>query len=182
MNRRLLLLGLGFAPVLSNLINRTAIAAEDKSAVEEEVNLLFVQTANGATLANGLLRLNNVSPSTLFFSDRPDRVTGHEATEDFVAGWDEGGDSFKATPPNATLSILAGDEPQEIVVELMSPRLEGKDLVYDIKVLDGKQKVSGSIASLFIDTIGRPLTPVSVAGVHRRHRRREIRRPGPGRR
>jgi len=42
----------------------------------------------------------------------------------------------------------------------MSPRLEGKDLVYDVKVLDGKQKVSGGIASLFIDTIGRPLTPV----------------------
>lgn len=180
MNRRQLLLGLSITPVLSNLMIRTAIAAEDKSAEKEEVNLLFVQTANGATLADGVLRLNKVSPSTLFFSDRPDRITGHEPTEDFVADWGIGDDSFKTNPPNATLSILIGDEPQEIVVELMSPRLEGNDLVYDVKVLDGKQKVSGGAASLFIDTIGRPLTPVSVAGVHRRRRRRAIRRPGPG--
>lgn len=76
MKRRRLLFGLGFMPVLSNLINRTAIAAENKSAAQEEVNLLFVQTADAATLDNGLLRLNNVSHSTLFFSDRPDRVTG----------------------------------------------------------------------------------------------------------
>ena len=176
MNRRQLLLGLGIAPVLSNLMIRTAIAAEDKSTAKEEVNLLFVQTANGATLVDGMLKLNNVSPATLFFSDRPDRITGHEPTEGFVADWGTGDDSFKANPPNATLSVLIGDEPQEIVVELMSPRLEGNNLVYDVKVLDGNQKVSGGIASLFIDTIGRPLTPVSVAGVHRRRRRRAIRR------
>jgi hypothetical protein len=77
MNRRQLLLGLGIAPFLSNLFVRAA-AGEDKSAVVDEVNLLFVQTANGAALADGVLRLNNVSPSTLFFSDRPDRITGHE--------------------------------------------------------------------------------------------------------
>ena len=175
MNRRQLLFGLGLAPVLSNTFFRTA-SAEEKSATKEEVNLLFVQTAHGVTLADGVLRLSNISPSTLFFSDRPDRVTGHEPTEDFVANWDTGDDSFKAVPPNATLSVLTGDEPQEIVVELMSPRIEGKDLVYNVKVLDGNQKVSGGIASLFIDTIGRPLTPVSVAGVHRRRRRRAIRR------
>jgi len=175
MNRRQLLLGLGIAPVLSNLMMRS-VSAEEKPATKEEVNLLFVQSAHGVTLADGVLRLSNISPSTLFFSDRPDRVTGHEVTEDFVANWGVGDDSFKATPPNATLSVLTGDDPQEIVVELMSPRLEGKDLIYDVKVLDGKQKVSGDIASLFIDTIGRPLTPVSVAGVHRRRRRRAIRR------
>jgi hypothetical protein len=158
----------------------TAIAAEDTSAAKEEVNLLFVQTARGATLADGVLRLNDVSPATLFFSDRPDRVTGHEPTEDFVADWDIGDDSFKVNPPNATLSILVGDEPQEIVVELMSPRLDGDDLVYNVKVLDGKQQVSGGVTSIFIDTLGRPLTPVSVAGIHRRERRRTIRRVTPG--
>ena len=76
MNRRQLLLGLGIAPVLSNLMIRTAIATEDKSAAKEEVNLLFVQTARASTLADGVLRLKDVSPSTLFFSDRPDRVSG----------------------------------------------------------------------------------------------------------
>ena len=175
MNRRQLLLGLGIAPVLSNFMIKTAIAAEDKSAAKEEVNLLFVQTARASTLADGVLRLKDVSPATLLFSDRPDRVTGHEPTEDFVADWGVGDDSFKENPPNAALSILIGDEPQEVVVELMSPRIEGSDLVYDVKVLDGNKKVSGGVTSLFIDTIGRPLTPLSVAGVHRRHRRRRRR-------
>ena len=106
------------------------------------------------------------------FSDRPDRVTGHEPTEDFVDDWDKGDDSFKSNPPNATLSILTGPEPQEIVLVLKSPRLDKGDLLYDVEILDGPQKASGDASSLFIDTIGRPLTPVSVAGVHRRHRRR----------
>jgi len=63
-------------------------SAEEKPATKEEVNLLFVQSAHGVTLADGVLRLSNISPSTLFFLDRPDRITGHEPTEDFVANWD----------------------------------------------------------------------------------------------
>ncbi len=61
-----------------------------------------------------LLRLKTINPATLLFSDRPDRVTGHEPTKDFVDDWDEGDDSFKSNPPNATLSILSGPEPQDI--------------------------------------------------------------------
>jgi penicillin V acylase-like amidase (Ntn superfamily) len=38
----------------------------------------------------------------------------------------------------------------------------------DVKILDGEMPASGGPSSLFIDTIGRPLSPVSVAGVHRR--------------
>jgi hypothetical protein len=140
------------------------------------VNLLFVQSAHGVELSNGKLRLKSVNPATLLFSDRPDRITGHEPTEDFVDDWDKGDDSFKAVPPNATLSILTGPEPQEIVLVLNSPRLENGDLLYAVQVLDGARQASGGASSLFIDTVGNPLSPGSVAGVHRRHRRRRIRR------
>ncbi|MFA9420878.1 MAG: hypothetical protein ACERLB_12060 [Gammaproteobacteria bacterium] len=170
MKRRELLLGMGLASVAIPLYVRAAQTSEDAS--KQIVNLLFVQSAHGAELSNGVLRLKTVNPATILFSDRPDRVTGHEPTEDFVDDWDEGDDSFKSNPPNATLSILTGPEPQEIVLVLKSPRLDKGDLLYDVEILDGPQKASGDASSLFIDTIGRPLTPVSVAGVHRRHRRR----------
>jgi hypothetical protein len=175
MKRRELLLGIGLASVAAPLYTRTARAGADcDDASEHMANMLFVQTAHGAELLNGILRLKTVSPATLFFSDRPDRITGHEPTKDFIDNWDEGDDSFKSDPPNATLSIVSGPEPQEIVVILKSPRLDNGDLLYDVDILDGAQQATGSASSLFIDTVGRPLTPVSVAGVHRRERRRRV--------
>lgn len=176
MKRRELLLGMGIATVLTPLYARAAKAADCKDGSEHMVNLLFVQSAHGAELSNGKLRLKAVNPATLLFSDRPDRVAGHEPTEDFVDNWDKGDDSFESDPPNATLSILAGPEPQEIVLVLKSPRMDGGDLLYDVEVLDGASDASGDASSLFIDTIGHPLSPGSVAGVNRRHRRRRARR------
>jgi hypothetical protein len=175
MKRRELLLGMGIATVLTPLHIRTAKAAKCDDGSEHMVNLLFVQSAHGAELSNGKLRLKTINPATLLFSDRPDRLTGHEPTEDFVDNWGEGDDSFESNPPNATLSILTGPEPQEIVLVLKTPRLESGDLLYDVEVLDGAAEASGDASSLFIDTVGNPLSPGSVAGVHRRHRRRRVR-------
>ena len=92
-----------------------------------------------------------------------------------MAHWAKGQDNFAADPPNATWSILTGPEPQEIVV-LKNPRLQKNNLIYDVEVLDGKKTAMGGASSLFIDTIGRPMSPGSVAGVHRRERRRTVRR------
>jgi hypothetical protein len=93
-------------------------------------------------------------------------------TKDFVDEWGEGGNSFAADPPNATLSIFGEDEIVDIVLTLKNPRLVGDDLIYDIAVLEEDVGPISGESSLFIDPIGRPLSPVSVAGVHRRHRRR----------
>jgi len=176
MNRRKLLLGMGLASVVTPLSMRVARADESKYSSEHMVNMLFVQSADGAELKNGKLRLKGINRSTIFFSDRPDRITGHEPTEDFVYNWGVGDDSFQANPPNATLSIVTGPQPQEIVLVLKSPVIQGNDLMYDVKVLDGPQTVVGGASSLFIDTLGRPMSPGSVAGVKRRERRRTVRR------
>ena len=61
-------------------------------------------------------------------------------------------------------------------MELLKPRLEKDVLVYSVKVLEGKDSAEGDACAVFIDPIGRPLTPTSFAGVHRRHRRRHRRR------
>ena len=178
MKRRLLLKSLGASAVAAPWLLRPANAAQTGGEPQglETAELLFVQTAHTVALKDDVLRLGTVNPATIFFSDRPQRIVGHEPTEDFVAQWGVGEDNFAADPPNAALSILTGTEPQEIIMELMNPRIEGSDLVYDVKILQGKEKAKGETVSLFIDPVGRPMSATSVAGVHRRRRRRVIRR------
>jgi hypothetical protein len=50
--------------------------------------------------------------------------------------------------------------------------LNGNDLTYSVKVVDGDMPERGSDVSVFIDIIGMPLTPLSYAGVARRSFRR----------
>ena len=134
----------------------------------DEIEALFVQTAHGIRYGDGKLTLKGLAPTTLFFSDRPDRVTGHIPLREFVESWDKGPDSFASNPPNAVLSIFASDDVTDIVVELKDPVLVGSDLTYSIEILDGEMPISGGPIALFIDVIGRPLSPVPVAGMHRR--------------
>lgn len=141
----------------------------------DEIEALFVQTAHGMSYDDGKLTLHTLAPTTLFFSDRPDRVTGHLTSREFVESWDKGTDSFAVTPPNAVLSIFHTDGVSDLVVELMNPALEGDQLSYTVTILDGEMPAAGGPSALFIDTIGRPLSPVSVAGMHRRDRREDRR-------
>ena len=98
-------------------------------------------------------------------------------TADFVDLWAVGDNSFEADPPNAVLSFLRpGDTvPDDVVIAIKEPRLADGDLVYLIDVLDGSMPREAGPVSLFIDPIGRPLSPVSVCGVRRRERRRDRR-------
>ena len=50
--------------------------------------------------------------------------------------------------------------------------LDGDALTYSIKLLDGTVPAATGPCALFIDPFGRPLSPVSAAGMHRRERRR----------
>jgi hypothetical protein len=141
-----------------------------------EIEALFVQTAHAMSYENGKLTLHTVAPTTLFFSDRPDRVTGHVTSQEFVDTWDKGPDNFASNPPNAVLSVFHPDMVSDVVVELTYPNLAGNELTYTVDILDGEMPASGGPSALFIDVIGRPLSPVSVAGMHRREERRDRRR------
>ncbi|MHC4104193.1 MAG: hypothetical protein ACYSR9_04580, partial [Planctomycetota bacterium] len=72
--------------------------------------------------------------------------------------------------------IFTRDEIVDVVVELKNPRLAGGTLVYDIDVLEEDEPIPSGPVSMFIDPIGRPASPTSAAGVHRRHRRRAVHR------
>ena len=139
---------------------------------------MFVQTAQGITSDGTTLTLREVTPSTLYFSDRPQRIVGHMATTDFVDLWGEGDNSFEEDPPNAVLAFLEpGDQvPDDAVVVIKQPRLQDGQLSYAIETLEGTVPTHAGPVTLFIDPFGRPLSPVSVCGVRRRERRRERRR------
>lgn len=141
----------------------------------DEIEAMFVQSAPEASVTDGVLTLHDVSASTLFFSDRPKRVVGHVSSTMFVDMWDEGQNSFAEDPPNAVLAFLeSGDDvPEDVVTVIRNPRMDGAALSYDIEVLEGTMPApaKGGV-TLFIDPFGRPLSPVSAAGIHRRGRRR----------
>jgi hypothetical protein len=145
---------------------------------EKEIEWLFVQNARAVTLEDGVLTLDGVSPTTVFFSDRPERLAAQGLTSEFVTFWTTGGgsDNFRKDPPNATLSIVTEATAEDIVLTLTNPRLDGDTLRYDVSVIEGRDQVEGGPTSLFVDVIGMPLTPVSAAGVDRRVTRRTVRR------
>jgi len=139
----------------------------------EQIEAMFVQCAHGMTTSDSTVTLQRQAHSTLFFADRPQRVVGHMHTKNFVRDWGEGENNFAEDPPNAVLSFLSeGDTvPEEVTMVIRDPQLTEDTLTYKVEVLDGTLPAKAGPCSLFIDPFGRPLSPVSVAGVRRRDRR-----------
>jgi len=156
---------------LASLKSARVEAAEEPP---KQADFLFVQSAKGMTFdkSTSKLTLTGVSPVTVFFTDRPERIAGNMKTAAFIPFWSEGKDSFKSDPPNADVSVLEGSTLKQVVVVLQDPVLEGDNLTYTVKVLQGEAPAKGADVSVFIDIIGRPWTPLSYAGVARRAYRR----------
>jgi hypothetical protein len=144
----------------------------------DSIEALFVQSARGMTTNNGSVTFHGLAHSTLFFADRPQRIVGHMHSRKFVDEWGEGENSFAEDPPNAVVSFLEDGDmvPEDVTMTISDPKLDGDSLTYKVDVLDGKLPASTGPCSLFIDPVGRPLSPMSVAGVRRRERRRDFRR------
>jgi hypothetical protein len=147
-------------------------------AEEEACDMLFVQDAKAMVFDGSRLTLKDANPNIIFFCDRPIRTAGHLTLDAFMKLVTEGENNFKDNPPNAAISIFgASNEVTEVVVGLPErPVLRGKDIVFTVKVIEGVLPAEGGPVVMFIDPIGRPISPGSVAGVHRRHRRRAIMR------
>ena len=159
MKRNLLRSSVGLAVLVIWLAGLPGLcAAAGTPAVKQKVELLFVQNAKGVAIDKNkrTLTLKGVSPTTLFFSDRPIRMAGHYKMDEYLDFWKEGKDNFSLDPPNATLSVFepGQDDLLDVVVKLQNPRLEGDDLIYDIILIEGKLPKVGGPSSLFIDIFG----------------------------
>ncbi len=126
------------------------VFAENVIDDSKKPGYLFVISGTSGSLKGATLTLNGV-PNVLYFSDRPDRVAGHLSLEKFVEMWDKGVDSFKADPPNATLSVLTKEGAKNVVVELKSAQQKSGSVVFKVLVLDGNVTESFEASSLFID-------------------------------
>jgi hypothetical protein len=134
---------------------------------------LIVMNARGASLQGDKLTLSGVSQNSIMFADRPVRAAGHALTAHLLEEWN-GTDSFGKDPPNATVSVLNkdGSSVLDAVVVLKAPKMDGDNLTFDVQVLEGALAGADGPASVFIDIIGLPFTPLSFAGVARRSARR----------
>jgi hypothetical protein len=132
------------------------VFAENVIDDSKNTGYLLVISGTSGSLDGYTLTLNGV-PNVIYFSDRPARKAGHLSLEKFVELWNKGSDSFKADPPNATLSILEKDEAKNVVVELYS--VEHKNGSLHFKVVDLEGNITGSFeaSSLFIDFASRTL-------------------------
>ena len=100
-----------------------------------------IQTAKSGLLSkiNGTvctLELKNVSPQTILFSDRPDRIVETVSTDDFIGNWTVGQNSFAADAPNDVLIVedaLTG-ELKTFIIESFNPvyEINTKTLTYTI--------------------------------------------------
>ena len=148
--KRMLLLFIAVALVLGPV--STGFAEPIKEG--QKLELLFVQSATSGSFDGKTLTLNNVGP-TGFFTDRPQRITGHQRTSHFIKMWDEGNNSFETDPPNANLAIFGREDTSNAVIELGQPKLTGNTLSYPVKILKGKIPATFEEASMVIDILGR---------------------------
>jgi uncharacterized protein YjbI with pentapeptide repeats len=121
-----------------------APAAKKPLRRPSKVELLYVQTADSATVATAksgviTITLRGLTRQTVYFSDRPQRITGQLPNTAFVKRWTTNGTgSFKTDPPNAAIEgvTTSGRKPQAMVVELRDPRLHGNTLTYTALRID----------------------------------------------
>jgi hypothetical protein len=172
----ILAVGLVFSPELTFAQTETGTLPQKTigQGKPELVPSLIVLNARGASLQGQKLTLTGVAPNSIVFADRPVRSAGHVLTTHLLEEWATGSDSFAKDPPNATVSAFSkdGSTVHDAVVVLKTPSLNGDVLTFDVQVLEGDLAGADGAASVFIDIIGLPWTPLSFAGVARRTARR----------
>jgi hypothetical protein len=144
--------------VISLTATFSPVKAQQQKTEAQKVQLMFVQTADNIKTDNQTIRLVNVNPQTLYFADRPVRLAGHITTPEYMKEWtaSAGSDNFTNDPPNATLSVYEKGQPQNslVVIEISNPVIDGKDIIYNYKVIEGTMPKTGGQNALFIDWIG----------------------------
>jgi len=136
-------LGLGFQLAEANpVINE-----------KDSPRFLYSLSATSGKMEGDRITLENV-PLVIYFSDRPNRLAGQLSLKVFAQGWDQGKGSFKADPPNATLSILTDGGVQNTVIEISEPQTKVKEgtISFKVRVLEGEVPKSFGTATLFIDS------------------------------
>ncbi len=130
MDRRKALQTIGLSTLAAPFLVSCARDEEDRVATENSeqpeddgmADFLFVQEAEGVRFEGDRMILLNVSPKTLFFTDRPQELAGYLSHEEFMNMVAEGPDNFEEDPPNATMVTHDGEGFRNVVVSSTSRR------------------------------------------------------------
>jgi hypothetical protein len=149
-----------FAAASAAGLGSSFVLEAEARAEEAKPMLMFVQIAEDlkADTAAQTIRLVKVGQQTLYFADRPERIAGHIKMADYLTEWTAkaGKDNFAKDPPNATISVYEPGQANNkvAVITISNPKVDGADLVYNYKLIDGTVPAQGGATSLFIDWIG----------------------------
>lgn len=141
-----------------------------KKAPAKNAQVLFVMLSKEAALQNtdkpGIykLTLKGLNPKVIYFSNHPDRVSGHLATAKFVKQWSSNG-VFSKDSPNAMLETVElnakTDKLQNGIssyaLVLSNPSFSNQnELNFEVKSLTGKVLPSiqnSDYVAIFIDDV-----------------------------
>lgn len=103
-----------------------------RSFVPETPGRLMLITGDSltaTTIDNGEQRITitGVPPTSMWFTDRPGHVAGAESTEDLLTDFFT---NFPDNPPNATISMLVGGQPETRIITLSDPLLDGSTVEF----------------------------------------------------
>ena len=163
--------------------------------IPSDAELLFVQVGKSGSFIKTndgyLLTIFDTSLQTIYFTDRPYRITGHMTTLDFVEGlWNHPSVDFNSNPPNAELVVFGNNMAKEIVIKLQNPKYNAQQntIQYDVVVLnefnEKLDETSANMdmlipkkfahASLFIDSVSDPMNNSKLDGKHTTHFKRAV--------
>ncbi|MGD1839106.1 MAG: hypothetical protein ACPKPY_13735 [Nitrososphaeraceae archaeon] len=128
--------------VLSILVVATSlnsVYAQENVTDSDEPKFFAIQRAQSGSISEinetaYSLELNDVSNTTILFSDRPDRIVTSISTSDYVGKWITGEDNFAIDPPNTVLIVDEQEQQDSAIVELFNPIYDSskKALKYDV--------------------------------------------------
>lgn len=164
--------------LITLLLFHAVVVVSAHAEEDEGCDGLFVIRAQGMSFDGKRMVLHGTDPNITYFCDRPVRTAGHltiDALREIVT---IGENNFLENPPNAAVSIFGtGGEVTDVVVVLPSaPIVKEDEFDFEVQLIHGELPPTGGAVALFVDPIGVPVSPTSVAGVHRRHKRRAVRR------
>ena len=117
-------------------------------------NYLFVINFDTGSFENGKLRLNgNGTSNVIYFTDRPERESGHMSVKKFRSIWTKGINSFKSDPPNATLSVVSEGNDKYSVMVISNPKIFQNSIEFDVKKIEGEPPAAFKTGGLFIDSL-----------------------------
>ncbi len=140
-------------------VNEIMVETKDKEDCKKIggdalINYMFVINFDNGSYKNGKLRLNgNGTSNVIYFTDRPERESGHMSVKKFKSIWSKGINSFSSDPPNATLSaIIKGIDSNSIMV-ISNPVIDKNSIIFDVEISEGTPPASFNTGGLFIDSL-----------------------------